>query len=227
MMIYFVRHGEPIYDPDCLTEKGKVQANALSNRPELSQIDRIYSSSSTRAIQTAEPLAKKLGKEIEILDWCSEKYTVKEFCVDEDGKRKWLSQSENCLKVFSSNDILDRGFKWYESDVINSEKYRNGMHRIMNHTYEFLTALGYEHDNDNHCYKAINPNDKRIALFAHSGFSKAFLSAVLDIPYPYLLHFEHDYTGVTVIEFSAYNDGFAFARLLQHSDTSHLYVNTK
>lgn len=68
MLLYFIRHGDPIYNPDSLTEKGKIQAEALSNRLVNSKIDRIYCSSSARAIQTAEPTAKKLGKEIEILD---------------------------------------------------------------------------------------------------------------------------------------------------------------
>ena len=32
MRIVFVRHGEPDYERDCLTEKGKLQAKAAAKR---------------------------------------------------------------------------------------------------------------------------------------------------------------------------------------------------
>lgn len=226
MLLYFIRHGDPIYNPDSLTEKGKIQAEALSNRLVKSKIDRIYCSSSTRAIQTAEPTAKKLGREIEILDWCNEKYAAAEFGIVENEKWKWIFQSEECLKKFSDNDMSKFGFEWYESQTLSNEerrRYKDGIKRIQKHTYELLKELGYEHNDTEHCYTAVNPNDMRVALFAHDGFSRAFMSAVLDIPYPYLLRFEHNHTGMTVIEFFSYADGTAFARVLQYSNDSHLY----
>lgn len=226
MLLYFIRHGDPIYNPDSLTEKGKIQAEALSNRLVNSKIDRIYSSSSTRAIQTAEPTAKKLGKEIEILDWCNEKYVGAEFSIIENGRPKWLFQSEEYLKKFSDNDMSKLGFEWYESQALSNEerqRFKSGIKRVQKHTYELLKELGYEHNDNGHCYTAVKPNDMRVALFAHDGFSKAFMSAVLDIPYPYLVKFEHNHTGMTVIEFFSYDDGTAFARVLQYSNDSHLY----
>ena len=56
MILYYIRHGEPIYDPDCLTELGHKQADAVSKRLALYGVDEIYSSTSIRARQTAEPL---------------------------------------------------------------------------------------------------------------------------------------------------------------------------
>ena len=32
MLLYIVRHGDPIYNPDSLTERGKLQAAALGKR---------------------------------------------------------------------------------------------------------------------------------------------------------------------------------------------------
>ena len=56
---------------------------------------------------------------------------------------------------------------------------------------EAAEKLGYEHIRFTGKYKVTKQNDKRIALFAHQGFGLAFLSCLLDIPYPmFCTHFE-------------------------------------
>ena len=72
MLLFYVRHGDPIYKPDSLTELGKNQAEALVSRMKEYDPDKIYASSSNRAIMTAEPTAIFLLIEIEVLDWCKE-----------------------------------------------------------------------------------------------------------------------------------------------------------
>lgn len=70
----------------------------------------------------------------------------------------------------------------------------------------------------------VFPSDKRIALFAHEGFGKAFLSCLFDLPYPYVCNnFDLCHTGVTVIEFND-NNGYSIPKLKQLSTTSHLYA---
>ena len=64
MLLFYVRHGDPIYNPDSLTDLGHEQAKALAKRLMLHGIDEIYASTSTRATQTAIPTAKLLKKEI-------------------------------------------------------------------------------------------------------------------------------------------------------------------
>ncbi|MBO6263170.1 MAG: histidine phosphatase family protein [Clostridia bacterium] len=44
MILYYIRHGDPIYDPDSLTELGHKQAEALANRFALYGLDEIYCS---------------------------------------------------------------------------------------------------------------------------------------------------------------------------------------
>ena len=60
MLLYYVRHGDPIYNPDQLTPLGQRQAEAIGKRLAVHGIDKIYSSTSTRAYQTALPLAEML-----------------------------------------------------------------------------------------------------------------------------------------------------------------------
>ena len=53
MRIVFVRHGEPDYARDCLTENGREQAMAAAKRLRGEGIEAIYSSPLGRAAETA------------------------------------------------------------------------------------------------------------------------------------------------------------------------------
>ena len=58
MLLYYVRHGEPTYDPDELTPNGKRQAEAVARRLARFGLDKIFSSTAIRAQQTAKPAAE-------------------------------------------------------------------------------------------------------------------------------------------------------------------------
>ena len=53
MLLFFVRHGDPVYVPDSLTPLGRRQAEAVAKRLARYGLDKIYVSSSARAIQTS------------------------------------------------------------------------------------------------------------------------------------------------------------------------------
>ena len=72
MIIYFVRHAHPDYKKDCLTELGRLQAEAASGVLCKLGIKRIFSSTNGRAHETAEYTAKKLGLEIIPCDFMRE-----------------------------------------------------------------------------------------------------------------------------------------------------------
>ena len=72
MLLYIVRHGEPNYEKDCLTENGKLQAEAVGKRIAASGIDVIYSSPMGRAQETAAPACRLLGLPCNIEDWAHE-----------------------------------------------------------------------------------------------------------------------------------------------------------
>ena len=72
MLLYIVRHGDPDYTTDSLTEKGLIQAEDVGKRMFDAGIDRIFSSPMGRAKQTAEPACRLLGKEYTIEPWAHE-----------------------------------------------------------------------------------------------------------------------------------------------------------
>lgn len=72
MLLYIVRHADPIYETDSLTDRGKSQAKAVAKRLQKSSIERIFSSPLGRAKETADYTCKLLGIEKSIEDWTRE-----------------------------------------------------------------------------------------------------------------------------------------------------------
>lgn len=72
MRIIFVRHGEPDYSNDSLTEKGFREAELLAKRTMNWNIKDIYVSPMGRANDTAAPTLKVLNKEAITLPWLRE-----------------------------------------------------------------------------------------------------------------------------------------------------------
>ena len=87
MLLFVIRHGDPIYNPDSLTPKGHLQANALAKRFAIHGLDKIYSSPVNRAKLTAQPTADILSKPVEIEEWTSESLAWQDFAVEFPGGR--------------------------------------------------------------------------------------------------------------------------------------------
>ena len=222
MLLYYIRHGDPVYEPDSLTELGRKQAEALSERLVLSGLDEIYCSTSVRAQQTAAPTAKKLNLSVNLLAWCNESFAWNEFSISNGREKKWLFQDETARKLMVSQRIVNLGAKWYECDFFAKTNVKSGIERISKESREFFSKLGYDKSIDGNYFVANKPNEKRIALFAHAGFGMAFLSTLLNIPYPtFCTHFDMEHSAMTVIRFDGTD--FVVPCVLQLNNDSHLY----
>ena len=224
MLLFYIRHGNPIYDPDSLTPLGERQAEAVAKRLALYGIDEIYASSSNRAKQTAVPTCEILRKEMTVLDWCNEHYAWLDLAVPlENGKRNWAFCSPKYKELFNSREVREMGMEWYQHPAFADTHFGDGIKRIGGEVEHFIRTLGYVHDAEKCGYFAEQPNERRVALFAHQGFGLAFLSLLLDIPYPvFCTHFDMSHTGMSVIEFPD-QEGIVYPKLLQLSNDSHLY----
>ena len=223
MFFYFVRHADPIYDPDSLTEQGKKQAECLAQRFCELNISEVYSSSSCRAIMTADPFCKKAGLCLTAFSWATEDKASRDFSVTIDGKLNWCFCFDQIMDMFNSEEVLNLKDKWYEYKDFASYGFKSGVERINREADAFFATLGFVHDREKRCYLVNDHNDKKIAFFAHGGFSMAFLSSILDIPYPvFCTHFEHAATScVTIIHFSEKRET-TIPKIVQYSDFSHL-----
>ena len=224
MLFFYIRHGDPVYNPDSLTPLGARQAEALAKRLARYGIDEIYSSTSQRAKDTAKPTCEMLKKEIIELDWCNEKYAWNEFAVANDEEKKnWSFWVPKYRKIFCKKEVKDLRNNWYDAPDFAGANFKDGIIRIGQEADAFFEKLGYVHNRKEEFYIPEMPNEKRVALFAHQGFGISFLSSVLDIPYPeFSLRFDLSYSSMTVIEFKDV-DGIVIPRVLTLSNDSHIY----
>lgn len=224
MLLYYIRHGDPIYEPDSLTPLGHEQARAVAKRLALHGIDRVYTSSSNRAVCTAQPLCDLLKKEPVKMDWCTEERAYNALSVPTgDGGRKWALTHTPTKLLLNSNELRKMGDEWYDHPGLADTGMKEGILGIGRDTDVWLETLGYRRDEDNNCYIALNPNEERIALFAHWGMGGAVMSHILNIPWPqFALRFTMSHTAVTVLEFRE-QDGIVIPKALSYANDSHLY----
>lgn len=224
MLLFYIRHGDPVYDPDSLTPLGEAQAAAVAKRLLLYGVDSIYASTSNRARLTARPLCELTGLEMQLCDWANESHAWAEFAVaTEKGGRTWSFNKKELARIFTCPEVRNMGENWYEHPKLIQYGFGKGVARINSAADEFFSSLGYEHDRENGGYRAVSPNEKRVALFAHQGFGICFLSSLLDIPYPmFSTRFDFGHSSMTVIRFPEKGD-FVYPKVLQLSNDSHLY----
>ena len=100
---------------------------------------------------------------------------------------------------------------------------RSALAYIEENGKDFLERLGYREENG--IYRILRPTEERVALFCHSVFARAWLSVLLHIPLHIMwASFVYTHTGVTVLNFKNYENGFTAPRCLCYSDMSHLYA---
>jgi len=225
MLFFYIRHGDPIYDPDSLTPLGKRQAEAVAKRLALYGVDKIFASTSNRAVETAQPTCELLKKQPTLLDFANEHHAWMQLtCTRPDGTgRRWLFQHAEMTALMNTKEMRALGDRWFDHPAFEGYDYEKGINRIYDAADAFFAELGYEHDRYTGRYTVTKPRNERVAMFAHQGFGLAFLSCVLDIPYPqFCTHFDFTHTGMTVIEFAEVN-GVAVPKVLTLSDDAHLY----
>ena len=223
MLFFYIRHGDPTYNPDALTPLGHRQAEAVAKRLSLYGIDKIYSSTSNRAYETALPTAEILKKDIERLDFCNENYAWRDFTVVRETGRRWAFQDSQTRKLFLSKEVLSLKDQWFEFGGFADNNFKKGVERVAKESDEFFKSLGYEHIEGTGTYKVLKDNNDRVAMFAHQGFGLAFLSHILDIPYPvFSMHFDTTHSGMTVIEFNN-DEEVSVPKVLTLSNDSHIY----
>ena len=225
MLLYYIRHGEPLHIPDhSLTPLGRAQAEALAKRLCLFGLDRVFASPTLRTMQTAKPICDLLGKEITVCPWADEGIVWEEFTVPNEKHGKTWAFFDPCyLEIFSSPDVRALGENWYRHPALSNPKFESGVKRVNAAVDEFFLSLGYRHDRENARYEVVEPNHDRVALFAHQGFGMSFFSSMLDIPYPmFSSRFDFCHSSMSVIEFEP-RGKYVYPHVLQVANDSHIY----
>ena len=222
MLLYIIRHGEPNYELDILTERGKLQAESVGLRLKEAGINRVFTSPLGRARETAEPTCRMLGLEATVEEWARE--------VDEERLTSYPYNDNRSISLVPSYIFREGGDinlpydAQCDSKVIKASKMHKALDRIETGGEEFLSRLGYK--NEGGIYRITKPSEERVALFCHTVMARTWLSSLLHIPIHMMWSdFVYTFTGVTVINFQNYDTGFTSPRIMCYSDISHLYAH--
>ena len=216
MKLLLIRHGDPDYERDSLTEKGHREAALLAERIAPMNIKAYYVSPLGRARATAEYTLDKAGRTAEVLDWARE-FDVR---IDDGkgGKRipwDWLPADWTAVPEFYDKDL------WYTVPVMKAAGMETGAKRVRDGLDGLLERHGYKREG--HLYRPVSPNEDTVALFCHFGVTCVMLSHLLNVSPMILWHgFISAPTSVTTLITEERREGAAYFRVNGFGDISHL-----
>ena len=220
MRILFVRHGNPDYELDCLTELGKQQAEALSHRLVSEGIERIYSSTCGRALETAGYTAEKLGLDIIRCDSIREiSWSSIDGAPVEKNGNPWLIVDE-----FPKENKPLVNLDWRDDEVISRTKTADSVARVAKSLDELLDSLGYTREG--YYYRVGDVKYKTIAIFSHAGAFAAMCTHIFNLPMPFVLRSIYcKQSGVIEVSFEGGRGEIIAPRFGLSYEISHLLKN--
>lgn len=211
MRLILIRHGEPDYAVDGLTETGHVQARRLAEALADVRIDRIYVSPMGRAQLTANYTVEAKGMSATTLDWLHE--------LDGNYRDRLWAWSVSGSRAFSADGPVTLE-DWHER-----VEYGPHMKKVTGPFLAGLDAFLAEHGyvRQGQRYRVVDGGcDLVIAFFCHGGVTATILSHLLNVSLPAAYsHFAIEPGSRTTLAFEA-EDGYGVFRLRGLNDTSHL-----
>lgn len=118
MNLYFIRHGNPDYSTDSITEKGKEQAIKLAEKIKDWKVDEVYHSTMTRSQYTAEYSCKKWK-----LTSVSQNF-INELCWGDMKGDAWASDSPWMIndRLIAEEHRYPEGESWKEMDELKQDR---------------------------------------------------------------------------------------------------------
>lgn len=220
MKILLVRHGDPDYDIDSLTEKGWKEAKYLSEKLAKMQIDEFFVSPLGRAKDTASFTLEQYKKKATECEWLQE-FRGQVFKPNQPEKKSiawdWLPQDWLKEPQFFDKD------HWFEHPVMAQGEVKKEYDWVIEQFDKVLQEHGYKR-NGNY-YDAIEPNEKVLCFVCHFGLGCVLLSHLLNISPMQLWHgFCAAPTSVTTLNTEERRKGIAVFRMSSYGDISHLYA---
>lgn len=219
MKLYIIRHGDPDYENDTLTERGWREAELLADRLEKLDITDFYVSPLGRARDTASVLLKRLGAAAETKAWLRE-FPPQRWdpeCGCERPMWDWLpAQWTEIADYYDKNAWLHTPAMEQAEVLQEYEKVRQGLSQV-------LAMHGYVQTGN--VFSAKRPNRDSIAFFCHFGVECVILSILLGISPMPLWHGTCALTSsVTTLITEERRSGTAYFRMCGFGDLSHLYA---
>ena len=223
MRILIIRHGDPDYANDTLTEKGRREAKLLAEKLKKEKIDYIYTSPLGRAKDTCMYAANALGMENQVVvEPLFREFNCDKAVVLPDGTERhliWDLLPEYWTKEKELYDLE----AWKMHSALGHGEVVEYYHSIVKRLDEILKNHGYQREEG--YYRTDKGNTDTIAIFCHFGLEMILLSRLCNIsPFPLLHHFVALTTSVTTLYTEERREGIATFRCCGFGDISHLYV---
>ena len=221
MKLLLIRHADPDYEHDCLTETGRLEAELLAERIAPLPVRDYYVSTMGRALATAAPTLEKAGREALRCDWLRE-FQIPIERPDRQGLSEipwdWLPQD-----WLSQPILLDREH-WVEHEVFARSEVPLAYERVVAAFDKVLAGHGYRREGL--LYRVEQPNTDTLVFFTHLGLACVLMSHLMNCSPMVLWHgLAMAPSSVTVINTEERRPGFASFRAAAAGDISHLYAN--
>ena len=225
MKILIIRHGEPDYIRDSLTEKGSREAEYLAEMlceqlaclPEGVDMH-FYVSPYGRAQATAAPTLRALGLTAETLTWLREFDQNKIKRPDKVFKKvpwDWLPQDWTADPRFYDKD------EWSENEVMKAAKVGEAYREVTESFDALLAQHGYRREGG--YYRVEKASHDVLILFCHFGVESVLLSHIFEVsPMTIWHHSCAAPASVTTLVTEERRKGIATFRMLAYGETAHL-----
>lgn len=219
MRLYIVRHADPDYEHDTITEDGHKEAQALARRLASHGLDRIYCSPLGRAIDTANYTAGSLQLDLNIEHWTKELWPELALRSTQWGD---IMATDVPGEIFRGGTEMPTHDTWHRCPVLKDFALRDVYEKLKTDSDDFLKRQGYDREGGR--YRCTRPSEEQIAVFCHGGFGLTWLAHLLEIPVTLVWSgFWLPPSSVTTILFDQRSSGWAVPRCIGLADISHLY----
>ena len=225
MKLLLIRHGDPDYAVDSLTEKGWKEAEYLAGYLEevLAGEENVhfYKSPLGRAQDTASVTLERLGRTAEVMPWLQE-FDAPIDRPDDTSKKRitwdWLPQD------WTQDPKLYHKDQWLENERMASGEVYKEYNRVVESFDKLLARHGYVREGG--YYRVERANHDTIVLFCHFGVGAVLLSHLWGVSPMVIWHgFCAPPSSVTTLVTEERREGIALFRMRSYGETTHLYMN--
>ena len=219
MRILILRHGEPDYARDCLTEPGKQQAEILAERLKKENISAFFVSPMGRARETCDATLRKYpGKTAEVCEWLHEFDLMWKNPATGKQESVWDIPPTVCTELpeLSGRD------SWYRHPAMQAAGMEPRIKAVDAGIDAVLEPYGLVREG-NH-YRVLHPCSETIALFCHFGAMCAVTAHLLNLsPMCLWQGCNADFTAVTELATDDRFGATANFRICGWNDIHHLH----
>lgn len=219
MKLIIVRHGDPDYKHDTLTETGHTEARLAAERLAGHDIAAVYVSPLGRAQDTARYTLDALHMTAETLPWLREFHAPILHPDTGDTRVPW----DWLPGVWTAEPRYYDKDRWADTEVMQTYGVGAEAERVYNGLDALLAKHGYVRKGN--YYRAERPNRDTVLLFCHFGVECVMLAHLIGVSPMVLWHgLCAAPTAVTVLTTEERREGIASFRMNTFGDTGHLHI---